>query len=296
MNVGDKLQKLIFKNERGQSIELGNSAPFILTKIEGTGSPKTTILTSKSPGQDGRSHHGTLLEERILPIEGAIVGDTVEDMYTKRQKLCSIFNPKINGTLTYINNASEHVINCIVDTPPTFKESVDDMQEFLIQFYCPDPLWMDLIEEKEEIALWIGDFHFPLIIPEETGIIMGHRVSNLIVNAKNKGDVECGMRIEFKALATVVNPSLFDVYTRKYIKVKRTLQAGDKLVINTSFGNKRVEMIKSNGTKINVFNYIDLASEFLQLKVGDNLLRYDAEKGLDNLEMALYYKPLYIGV
>lgn len=55
-------------------------------------------------------------------------------------------------------------------------------------------------------------------------------------------------------------------------------------------------MIKSNGTKINVFNYIDLASEFLQLKVGDNLLRYDAEKGLDNLEMALYYKPLYIGV
>lgn len=289
------MQKLIFKNERGQSIELGNSAPFILTKIEGTGSPKTTILTSKSPGQDGRSHHGTLLEERILPIEGAIVGDTVEDMYTKRQKLCSIFNPKINGTLTYINNASEHVINCIVDTPPNFKEPVNDLQEFLIQLYCPDPLWSDLIEEKEEIALWVGDFHFPLIIPPE-GIIMGHRISNLIVNAKNKGDVECGMRIEFRALATVVNPSLFDVYTRKYIKVKRTLQAGDMLVINTSFGNKRVEMLKSNGTKINVFNYIDLPSEFLQLAVGDNLLRYDAEKGLDNLEMALYYKPLYTGV
>ncbi|MDU5010699.1 phage tail family protein [Clostridium sporogenes] len=289
------MQKIIFKNERGQSIELGNSAPFILTKIE-LGSPKTTILTSKSPGQDGKTHHGTFLDERILPIEGAIVGDTVEDMYRKRQKLCSIFNPKINGTLTYINNASEHVINCIVDSSPTFREQIDDMQEFLIQFYCPNPLWMDLIEEKEEIALWVGDFHFPLIIPEETGIIMGHRISNLIVNAKNKGDVECGMRIEFRALATVVNPSLFDVYTRKYIKVKRTLQAGDKLVINTSFGNKRVEMIKSNGTKINVFNYIDLASEFLQLKVGDNLLRYDSEKGLDNLEMALYYKPLYIGV
>ncbi|APQ73877.1 phage tail protein [Clostridium botulinum] len=288
------MQKIIFKNERGQSIELGNSTPFILTKIE-IGSPKTTILTSKSPGQDGKTHHGTFLDERILPIEGAIVGDTVEDMYRKRQKLCSIFNPKINATLTYINNASEHVINCIVDSSPTFREQIDDMQEFLIQFYCPNPLWMDLIEEKEEIALWVGDFHFPLIIPPE-GIIMGHRVSNLIVNAKNRGDVECGMRIEFKALATVVNPSLFDVYTRKYIKIKRTLNAGDKLVVNTDFGNKRVEMIRSNGVRQNVFYYIDLNSTFLQLAPGDNLFRYDAEKGLDNLEMALYYKPLYIGV
>ncbi|MHB9937901.1 phage tail protein [Clostridium sporogenes] len=288
------MQKIIFKNERGQSMELGNSAPFILTKID-LGSLKTTILTSKSPGQDGKTHHGTFLDERILPIEGAIVGDTVEDMYRKRQKLCSIFNPKIKGTLTYINNASEHVINCIVDSSPTFREQIDDMQEFLIQFYCPNPFWMDLIEEKEEIALWVGDFHFPLIIPPE-GIIMGHRVSNLIVNAKNRGDVECGMRIEFKALATVVNPSLFDVYTRKYIKIKRTLNAGDKLVVNTNFGNKRVEMIRSNGVKQNVFYYIDLNSTFLQLAQGDNLFRYDAEKGLDNLEMALYYKPLYIGV
>ena len=104
------------------------------------------------------------------------------------------------------------------------------------------------------------------------------------------------MRIEFKSLATVVNPSLFDVYTRKYIKIKRTLNAGDKLVVNTNFGNKRVEMIRSNGVRQNVFYYIDLNSTFLQLAPGDNLFRYDAEQGLDNLEMALYYKPLYIGV
>ncbi|MGJ8756271.1 phage tail family protein [Clostridium botulinum] len=289
------MQKIIFKNERGQSITLGNSAPYILQKVENTGSPKTTILSSKAPGQDGKSYHGTLLEERTLPITATIVGTDMEDMYAKRQLLCSIFNPKLSGKLTYINNAGEHTIDCIVEDSPAFKEQVVYVQEFLIQLYCPNPFWMDIKESKEEIALWVGDFHFPLIIPPE-GIIMGHRISNLIVNAKNKGDEECGMRIEFRALATVVNPSLFNVYTRKYIKVKRTLQAGDKLVINTSFGNKRVEMIKSNGTKINVFNYIDLETEFLQLKVGDNLLRYDAEKGLDNLEMALYYKPLYIGV
>lgn len=290
------MQKIIFKNENGQSIILGNTRPFLLEKIENTGSPQTTIVSSKAPNQDGKSYHGTLLEERILPVTGAIIGNSVEDMYRKRQKLCSTFNPKIQGTLIYTNNAGEHTINCVVESSPTFKDKIANVQEFLIQLYCPNPFWTDLQEAKEEIALWAGDFHFPLIIPQDTGVIMGHRISNLIVNACNKGDAECGMRIEFKALATVVNPSLYNVYTQKFIKVKKTLNAGDKLIINTNFGNKRVEIIKSNGTKVNVFNWIDLASEFLQLSVGDNLLRYDAEKGLDNLEMALYYKPLYVGV
>lgn len=289
------MEKIIFTNSMGQSITLGNSAPYILQKIEGTGGVKTTLLTSKAPGQNGKSCHGTLLEERTLPVTGAIMGNSIEDMYKKRQILNSIFNPTLDGTLTYINNAGTHTINCKVDSPPNFKDKVSVIQQFLVQLYCPDPFWLDLQESKEEIALWVGDFHFPLVIPPE-GITMGHRISNLIVNVCNKGDIECGMRVEFTALATVVNPSLFDVYTRKYIKVKRILQAGDKLIINTSFANKRVEMVRSNGTITNVFNWIDLQSDFLQLKMGDNLLRYDAEQGLDNLEMAVYYRPLYLGV
>jgi hypothetical protein len=45
-----------------------------------------------------------------------------------------------------------------------------------------------------------------------------------------------------------------------------------------------------------VFNYIDLQTTFLQLDIGDNLLRYDAESGLDNLEVAIYFTPKYVGV
>lgn len=289
------MQKVKFKNDLGQSIALGNTRPFILTKISGTGVENTTVISSKSPGQDGKSHHGTLLEERVLPIEGAIVGENIEDMYRKRQQLTSIFNPKAKGKLTYINNAGKHEINCSVESI-TFGEQVNYLQHFLIQMYCPNPYWMDIYEAKEEIALWVGDFEFPLEIPEDEGIEMGHRESNLIVNINNTGDVECGMRIEFIALATVKNPSLFDVNTRKFIKINRTLQSGDKLLINTDFGNKRIELIKSDGSIQNVFNWIDPDSEILQLNVGDNLFRYDAEQGIDNLEVSIYYRPLYLGV
>lgn len=288
------MEKLVFMNNRGQSIELKNSGPFLLTKIEGTGSPKTTLLTSKAPNQDGKSYHGSLLEERILPIEGAIIGDSIEDVYRKRKELCSIFNPKIPGTLTYINNYGQYRVDCVIEDSPVFKEKTANIQDFLIQVYCPNPYWLDTIEYKEEIASWIGDFEFSLEILE-AGIEVGHRESNLIVNVNNEGDVECGMRIEFKALATVVNPSLLNIYTQEYLKIKRTLQVGDKLVISTHFSNKKVELVRS-GVVTNVFNYIDLNSTFLQLDIGDNLFRYDAENGIDNLEVSIYYRPQYIGV
>ena len=290
------MQRIVYTNSRGQSIMLGNSRPFILEKIDGTGGTKNTLLTTKAPGQDGKSYHGTLLEERTLNITGYICGNSLEDMEIKKQQLCSIFNPKFKGKLIYTNNIGEHAIGCIVQDSPTFKDRTSTIQQFLIQLYCPEPYWKDIEELKNEMAQWVGDFEFDLEIPQETGIEMGHRISTLIANCFNSGDVECSIRVEFKALATVVNPSILNVYTQEFIKVKRTLTAGDKLVIDTSFGNKRVEMIKTNGVIQNVFNYITLDTTFLQLDVGDNLLRYDAEEGIDNLEVGIYYTPKYVGV
>jgi len=287
------MQKLIFTNNRGQSIELNNSGPFKLKKFE-QGNPKTTIISTKSPGQDGKTYHETLLEERSPQIEGIIDGVDDLDLFNKRTYLYSVFNPKIQGTLTYINDSGTHKIDCIVQDGPALKDKVEYVQEFLIQLYCPDPYYKDLQETKEEIALWVGSFEFPLEITEP-GIEIGHRVSTLIVNANNSGDIACGMRVEFTALASVVNPSILKVYTQEFIKVKRTLESGDKLVITTHFGKKSVELIK-NGVSLNVFNYIDLNTTFLQLEVGDNLLRYDAEQGIDNLEVAIYYTPQYVGV
>lgn len=287
------MQKLTFINSRGQSIALSTLPPFILTKFD-TGSPKTTILTSKAPGQDGKTHEGTLLEEGTFNIEGRIKGASPEDVFKKWHQLCNIFNPKLTGTLIYENDAGEHEIGCSTEeiTP---KERFGNRMDFLIQLFCPDPYWLELQESKEEIAQWLGDFEFDLEIPED-GIEIGHRESSLIVNINNFGDVECGMRVEMTALASVINPSILNVYTQEIIKINQTLQAGDKLVIDTRFGNKTIKLIR-NGVSSNALNYIDLTiSTFIQLNVGDNLLRYDAESGIDNLEVAIYYTPKYVGV
>ena len=51
---------------------------------------------------------------------------------------------------------------------------------------------------------------------------MGYREPSLIVNTNNIGDVKTGMRIEFKALGTVVNPKLVNIETQDFIKINKT--------------------------------------------------------------------------
>lgn len=289
------MQKLIYKNYKGQELAFGVSRPFILESIGSIADVSTNISTS-SDVEEGVSIDSVNIKEKILPLNLAIRASSKEDLDKKRAMLSALFNPKFKSEIIYTNNALTRKIEGVVQDI-TFQPAIGFSQKFLVQIFCSNPFWKDIYTTKTEIALWQGDFEFELEIPNDgDGIELGHRVSNLICNVNNCGDVQCGMKIQFRALASVVNPSLFNINTREFIKINKKLEAGDLLEVTTEFSNKRIEIIKNNGVRENVFNWLDLDSEFLQLKVGDNLFRYDAEKGIDNLEVAIYYTPLYLGI
>lgn len=289
------MEKLIYENERGMKVELKNSRPFILTKIEGIGGLNSEIIETRVPYQDGSSYHNSRLEPRIITIYGGIMGADKTNRYARREELIKTFNPKLLGKLTYKNDYLERSIDCRVQVAPVWNNGVKRLQEFMIQLYCNNPFFFDLIEDKEEIALWRSTWEFPVEISEE-GMEFGYREMDLITNIYNKGDVSCGMRIEFHASAFVDKPSLINVYTREHIKVNRSLDTGDRLVITTGFGNNTVRIYRVDGTVENALHYITLDSEFLLLGVGDNVIQYDAESGKDNLDVSIYHKPMYLGV
>lgn len=295
--VGDKVQKLIFTNSLGVSVEVSNTAPFILNSVDGIGNVGVILHSQKSPNQDGETLLGENLATRNVNIQGSILSSNV---ITQRRFLQTVFNPKLGqGTLTYIYGNIQKKARCIVDSTPAFPSGNQNKghgyQRFLVNLIMHDPFWLDIEESKEEVAIWRGSFEFPLEIVEE-GIELGYREPSLIVNIYNKGDVPCGMKIQFKALATVVNPSLFNVNTRQYFKLNKTMDAGEIITVTTHFQNKRVELNK-NGITSNAFQFItDYNVTFLQLDTGDNLLRYDADEGIENMEVSIYYTPQYVGV
>lgn len=282
------MQKIIFKNNRGQTVSIGNSRPFILTDIEGLGGVETTLITTRSPNQDGVTHHNTILDGRPLVIKGGIVGKDKEDMFRKRRELSSTFNPKTNGVLTYKNNALERSIDCVVELGPAWGKQIKRMQEFMIQLYCPNPL-LNGFEKSEEIAQWLGGLAFPLKLPTRFAT-----KSTPKMNIVNEGDVET--HINITVVGPTTNPKLINITTGEFIKINRTLTSSDRLYISTEFGNKKVIIKDNEGNETNVFNWIDLESTLFSLQVGDNVLEYTSDDEVDKARIFIKYKNRYVGV
>ncbi|WP_411680419.1 phage tail family protein [Clostridium thailandense] len=287
-------KKLIYVNSSGAKLEITNSAPFLLQQFDPTAN--VNIYNTKGLKQDGSTYLGNTLDVRDITLQIAVMAASKEELNILKQKINTAFNPKLGeGYLIYSDNIKERKVKCIVNKLPYFTVvSEDTLAICLINLTANNPFWVDTYESKEEIAVWLGDFEFELEFTED-GIEMGHREPSLIVNVTNNGDVECGIKIEFKALATVVNPSIININTREYMKINKIMTAGEVITVNTAFGEKRMESYL-NGVTSNALKYIDLGSTFLQLDTGDNLLRYDADENIDNLEVSLYYITQYLGV
>lgn len=293
------MKKIVYTNSSGEELVLTNSPPFRLITFEETES--VNLYTAKGANQDGVSYLGNTIGIKDITIGLTVIADSEVELIRYRNMAYKTLNPKLGeGYLTYTDDSKERKIKCIVNKLPVFNTisghhgKEGKASSGLISITAHKPFWTDLVESKNEIVMWFNDLQFPLeLIPG--GIEFGHRMPSLIVNVLNDGDVEIGMRIELKALASVINPSLINVNTSKFIKINKTMALGEVLNIETYFGGKKIDSIIDGATR-NAFNFMDYNSDFLQLAVGDNLFRYNADGGLDNLEVSIYYNPQYLGV
>lgn len=288
------MNNLILRNSKGVEININNSTPFVLQNFDIKNG--ININTSKGMQQDGVSYLNNNLDSKDITITFTITTENIEELNLLRNKLYNVCSPKLDlGELIYKDDFKEMKIKFICNALPVLEqETGQSYQKCTLNLLCPSPFWEDLEEIKKEIALWLNDLEFPLEVLKE-GNIFGHREPNLIVNVINSGDITTGMTIKFRANGTVKNPTLTNINTQKFIKINSTMVAGQEIIVNTNYNNKRVELIE-NGTISNSFNLIDWESDFLQLEVGDNLFRYNAESGLDNLNVDIYYNNKFWGV
>jgi hypothetical protein len=285
-----------YTNSNGGSVTIGGDAPYLYQNHSGFSGPKNNIYTVKSPNQDGESLIGADLDKRQLTIDGSIIANT-EDLEPYRRELTRIFNPKLHGILEYINGSFDTKIDCSVDTPPAWADDdYDGEQGFSVILLCPSPFFKALEQQRTEVAVWTGGIEFPLDIPID-GIEFETRSQSLIVNVNNPGDVECGIKVVFTALAELTNPSIINVNTQEAIKIKADMQAGDQIIVTSGYGNNKVELVRS-GVTTNAMNLLDILNTtlpFMKLQPGDNLIRYAAETNQDNLKCIIYNTPQYLG-
>lgn len=288
------MQVVTFTNSRGQTITLKGSAPFLLSGIDGLGDVDADIQMQRSPFQDGGTYTDSILQTRPLSLEVAIISeDGPVGVSQKRSEIAQIFNPKLGlGRLTYENENGVIEIMAVPEHVPAFPRGSENrgytFQKCIIDLIAPDPYWKSIDNLDQSLTAWIGKFEFPVEFPVQ----FGERADRATII--NVGDEKTPVIIEFTGPAT--NPIVTNETTGESIKVNRVINSGDVLEVNTAFGNKTVEIISPNGSRTNVFNYIDLDSEFFQLIPGENVVSFSSDDADKAGSVSIQYKNRYLGV
>lgn len=295
------VENIVFKRvDSNEELALSmTDTPFYILNNVDWGVIQGTHHSYKYVNQIGVSITSTSLKERSITVTGWIIADTEEEMDERKQFLNRYFDPRYEIDVMYKNYFLRFVPDNTVKYGTSEKENNDTIVQFQIKGTCADPLFSEINGSKETIAATIATFHFPLIMSTnlyERGIVFGYRQPSLTAKVTNKGAVEVGMKIVFKAIGELTNPRLIDVDTREFVAIEKSMVAGEEIVINTNVGEKSIQGKIGNEDYSNYFMYKDLDSTWLQLRLGDNLFRYDADSGLDNLEVYLYFYNKYLEV
>lgn len=293
------INKIQYNNERGQSIELNRDGPLFLFKPEGFHGIKSDIISSTNVYQEGINIHKTLLKDRILTLNCYMLVENEQQRSLLKKKLYSTFNPKLKGYMRIYTDADEKrgASNLRVVQAPIFSDNYETenrLVSFQVQLAMPLPFFEDLYENRIDFGNDIGNFFFDLEIEEE-GKELSIKNNSIVTNIVNLGEAETPLKVIFRAKSNVKNPSIYNVYTKKFIKINKTMKAGEEITVTTGTGNKRVESYL-NGVTTNIFNLLDIQSSFIWLDIGDNVIRYDAEELIEQLEVYIYYTNYYLGV
>lgn len=280
------------KNDGG-TIQFDRSN-YVLTSVD-YGSIGATHTTAKGVAQIGERVVNTALDTRAVEIIGFIKATSAEDMAEKKAALYQMCDPRSSFlVLPDAETALECMTSETVKFPPSKLTNNDRVAQFVIDAISYDPLFRDAAERYRKITEWKSRFEWPIEIPS-SGFAFAERSESLIATLENGGDVETGLLIHFTASATVQNPVLTNVATGDFIKLNRTLVAGETVAVNTNYGQESVMSYIGDEVK-DVINDLDLSSEFMQAPPGDTALHFSADTNTDSMTVTIYYYQRYLGV
>lgn len=294
----------------GLSIQLGMSASgekreFGITNITGIEASELEISTTDNALVDGSTVDGKRILNRTIHIEATLRSD--RNNPEQRQRIIKFFNPKYTGKLTVDHSGIVRNIEYELEGWSfVAKDNVYNQLSIVVDLMCPDPFMKNIDNYGKNMAEITKMIAFPWRVLAEKhydtpdpykgltlpGQICGYRTLTTEVILPNDGDVPTGVQIKFVASrGSVLNPKIIKTATGQFMRVTVEMQQGDVLLVDT---NKRHQVIELNG--VNYYQHIDRQSEPFELDVGDNYLTYGADGNYTNLDVMLYYTPLYLGV
>lgn len=295
------VERIVLRNVKNFNeliLDMVSTPDFVLKSVD-WGTIKGTHHSYKYVNQVGVTVTNTSLGTRDITIEGWVVAQNENNMSHLKRMLNAFINPKEELDLIYNKYVIRFKPDESVRYSINFAENNDAFCKFQIKGTASNPIFSEVSENELLFAATVPTFSFPLILSTElpnTGVVFGKRTSSLFANIYNEGSISVGIRIVLKANGTLVNPSIINVNTLEEFKINKTLVADEEIEINTNIGKKSVRGKIGNTNFQNYYMYKDIDSQWLQLEVGDNLFRYNADEGINNLDVFIYFNNEFLEV
>ena len=84
--------------------------------------------------------------------------------------------------------------------------------------------------------------------------------------------------------------------TMEFYKINKVLECGEEIEIETTIGEKHLYGRKGNAEWENYFKYRDFNSSWLQIDIGDNVFQYEADDGVEDMQMSITFSQGYLEV
>jgi hypothetical protein len=289
-----KVSNITFQDSIGRELFVSGKHieffPFI-------GGEEANIITTRAWNQQGNTHLAAYMEsfegEIVFIIPSLFMND--EQVQEKRNSIVDICNP-LNGTITMkIVLSNEQTFNRDITfiAAPAFPIGPEnrnkDWQKVILFYEANNPFWYEEESIVESFQAVEPLFTFPFSMSAVDPVVFGNVIPSKI--ATNEGQVEAPVTI--KIVGACVNPLIENRTTGEVIKFKNlTMGAQDELLIDTAFGQKKIEL---NGQ--NAFNTLDFAaSTFFSLQIGDNEIEFTDETASNNATIHFIYRNLYITI
>lgn len=282
------MYELKVKNDVGEVLNLSSSKDYTLYQIEGLAPPKVNISSSGNATSDGITINRLSVESRNIVLYLTVNGD----IETNRIKLYKYFPLKKTIAIYYKNETRDVYIEGTVEVIEC--DMFTNRQIAQVSIICPQPYFKSVKELVSTFSDVEPLFEFPFAIEKE-GIEISAITPNIRKSIVNTGDIESGMIIKLYAIGEVVNPIIYDVFSRKFMAFNITLQPNDLLLVDTYMGEKSIKLIR-HGETVNAIGYLRPDSTWLTLKAGDNVFTYEAEDGGTYLQITFTTSVLYGGV
>lgn len=277
---------LTYKSDNGAVIQFGQMPPYILdfADLNGLGA---TFSEYKLLGYDGGYTPGGTYNKKAIPIRGAIVGASPQNLSALREKLANALNIHAEGWLHVDIDGIQRKIRARPVASPQIDQRVGLGQEFTAELAADWPYWLDTDEIIIPLGQMVPLFHFGFATP----VLFGYAVSHAEI--LNPTSIEIPIRVEVMSESELI--TLSNATTGQYMSVDSPIGPNSKMTIDSYNASVLLQNLVT-GQIADATNKLTAGSAFLTLVPGMNKISINDGVAGDSPLAYVYYYKHYLGV